>query len=118
MSQALFERASAGRHTADSAGTDPADHVHPQVIEAMREVAIDLSGRRPRKLTRELAEQADVVVTMGCGDRCPVIPGKRYLDWELADPHDMDVAQVRVLRDEIQDRVEGLVGELDAANAA
>ncbi len=118
MSQALFERAAGGRHTADSAGTDPADHVHPQVIEAMREVGIDLSERRPRRLTRELAEKADVVVTMGCGDECPVIPGKRYLDWELADPHDMGVAQVRKLRDEIQSRVDGLVRELDAAEGA
>jgi arsenate reductase (thioredoxin) len=115
MSQALFERAAGGRHTADSAGTDPTDHVHPQVIEAMREVGIDLSGGRPRKLTRELAEKADVVVTMGCGDQCPVIPGKRYLDWELADPHDLDVSRVRVLRDEIQDRVAELMSELDAA---
>jgi arsenate reductase (thioredoxin) len=113
MSQALFERAAGGRHTADSAGTEPGKRVHPQVVDGMREIGIDLSGRRPKKLTREQAEKADVVVTMGCGDQCPVIPGKRYVDWELADPHDMDVAQVRDLRDEIERRVEVLARELD-----
>ena len=83
MSQALFERAAAGSHEAASAGTRPAERVHPQVVEAMAELGIDLDGRRPRALSRELAEWADVVVTMGCGDECPYIPGKRYLDWEL-----------------------------------
>src|SRR5271155_4308406 len=86
MSQALFERAAAGRHTALSAGTTPAERVHPEVLEAMHELGIDLSERRPLLLTRELAERADVVVTMGCGDECPYIPGKRYLDWDLPDP--------------------------------
>ena len=86
MSQALFERAADGRHTALSAGTTPAEHVHPEVIEVMRELGIDLAGRRPQLLTRELAEQADLVVTMGCGDACPYIPGKRYIDWDLPDP--------------------------------
>jgi arsenate reductase (thioredoxin) len=88
MSQALFERAAAGRHEALSAGSeaDPAGHVHPQVIAVMRELGIDLSDRRPQPLTRELAEHADVAVTMGCGDACPYIPGKRPLDWELDDP--------------------------------
>ena len=77
MSQALFERAAAGRHTSLSAGTTPAEHVHPEVVEVMRELDIDLFNRRPQLLTGELAEQADVVVTMGCGDACPYIPGKR-----------------------------------------
>nr|MDQ3725626.1 heat-shock protein HtpX [Actinomycetota bacterium] len=86
MSQALFERAADGRHGARSAGTTPADRVHPEVAEAMRELGIDVSDRRPKRLTTEDAEWADVVVTMGCGDECPFIPGKRYLDWELADP--------------------------------
>ena len=86
MSQALFERAADGRHTALSAGTTPAEHVHPEVVEVMRELGIDLADRRPQLLTRELAEQADVVVTMGCGDACPYIPGKRYIDWDLPDP--------------------------------
>ena len=84
ISQALFERAAQGRHTAASAGTSPAERVHPQVVEVMRELGLDLADRRPQALTRELAERADVVVTMGCGDACPIIPGKRYVDWNLA----------------------------------
>jgi arsenate reductase (thioredoxin) len=112
MSQALFERAAVGRHAASSAGTTPAEHVHPQVVEAMREIGIDLSDRRPQALTRELAEQADVVVTMGCGDACPYIPGKRYVDWELPDPAAMPVDEVRRLRDEIDAKVRELAAEL------
>ena len=114
MSQALFERAAGGRHTAASAGTQPGERVHPQVVDAMRELGIDLADRTPRGLTRELAEQADVVVTMGCGDECPYIPGKRYIDWELQDPSGLALEQVRQIRDEIQRRVDGLVAELDA----
>ena len=114
MSAALFERAAAGRHRALSAGTTPAERVHPQVVEVMDEAGIDLSGRTPRRLTRELAEQADVVITMGCGDECPYIPGKRYIDWDLPDPKGRPVDEVRELRDEIQRRVGGLVRELDA----
>lgn len=114
MSQALFERAAAGRHTALSAGTTPAERVHPEVVEAMREVGIDLSDRRPQLLTRELAAQADVVVTMGCGDECPYIPGKRYLDWELPDPKGRPIAEVRATRDEIARRTRSLVHDLDA----
>jgi arsenate reductase len=113
MSRALFERAAAGRHTADSAGTTPGDRVHPEVVEAMRELEIDLADRRPRLLTRELAEHADVVVTMGCGDECPYIPGKRYIDWDLTDPKGKDLATVRAIRDDIAARVSGLAAELD-----
>jgi arsenate reductase len=80
----------------------------------MRELGIDLADRTPRGLTRELAEQADVVVTMGCGDECPYIPGKRYIDWELQDPAGLALEQVRQIRDEIQRRVDGLVAELEA----
>ena len=112
MSAALFERAARGRHEAASAGTEPAERVHPEVVEAMREVGVDLSGKTPRKLSRELAEQADVVVTMGCGDACPYIPGKRYLDWDLPDPKGQAVEAVRATRDEIVRRVDGLVAEL------
>ena len=83
MSQALFEREAGGAHEARSAGTTPGERVHPEVVEAMRELGIDLSDRRPQPLTDELARWADVVVTMGCGDECPYIPGKRYIDWEL-----------------------------------
>ncbi len=114
MSQALFERAASGRHTARSAGTTPTERVHPEVLEVMRELGIDLSERRPRLLTRELAEHADVVVTMGCGDECPYIPGKRYIDWDLPDPKGRPLDEVRTTRDAITHRVEELVMELDA----
>jgi protein-tyrosine-phosphatase len=113
MSRALFERAAAGRHTAASAGTTPADRVHPEVAEVMREVGVDVAGRTPQKLTRELAEPADVVVTMGCGDECPYIPGRRYVDWDLADPAGRPLDEVRATRDEIARRVSELVAELD-----
>jgi arsenate reductase len=112
MSRALFERAADGRHEARSAGTEPAEHVHPEVVEAMLELDIDLSGRTPQKLSDELAEWADVVVTMGCGDACPYIPGKRYIDWDLPDPKGLPVAEVRVLRDDIAHRTEVLAAEL------
>jgi arsenate reductase (thioredoxin) len=113
MSQALFERAAGGRHTAASAGTRPGERVHPQVVEAMRELDIDLAGRAPRALTRELAEEADVVMTMGCGDECPYIPGKRYIDWDLQDPAGLPLDEVRAIRDDIARRVNELVLELD-----
>jgi arsenate reductase (thioredoxin) len=117
MSRALFERAAGGRHRALSAGTAPAEQVHPEAAEAMAELGIDIAGRTPRLLTRELAEQADVVVTMGCGDECPYIPGKRYLDWELDDPKGRPLDEVRETRDEIARRVEALVDELDRTPA-
>jgi arsenate reductase len=113
MSQALFERAADGRHTALSAGTAPAEHVHPEVIEVMRELDIDLSGREPQLLTPELAEQADLIVTMGCGDACPYIPGKRYLDWDLSDPKSRPLAEARAIRDEITHLTRALVDELE-----
>jgi arsenate reductase len=115
MSQALFERAAEGRHTAVSAGTTPGEHVHPEVVEVMWELGIDFSDRVPRALTVELAQQADVVVTMGCGDACPYIPGKRYIDWDLPDPKGQPLVEVRATRDEIQQRVSALVTELDKA---
>ena len=113
MSQALFERAAAGRHTADSAGTTPAEQVHPEVVEVMREVGIELADRTPRLLDRAAAERADVVVTMGCGDECPYIPGKRYIDWDLTDPKGLEIEEVRVIRDDIAERVTKLAAELD-----
>jgi arsenate reductase len=112
MSAALFERASSGKHTALSAGTTPADHVHPEVVEIMQEFGIDLSDRRPQLLTHELAEQADVVVTMGCGDTCPYIPGKRYVDWNLPDPSGLPLDQVRAIRDDIVRRIDALLADL------
>jgi arsenate reductase len=113
MSQALFEMAADGEHVARSAGTEPAAHVHPVVVTAMREVGVELGDRVPRVLTNELAQWADVVVTMGCGDACPVIPGKRYIDWELQDPKDLPIEEVREIRDDIKQRVEHLVESLD-----
>ena len=113
MSQALFERAGEGRHTAASAGTTPAEQVHPEVVEVMREIGIDLSGRTPQKLDRAAAERADVVVTMGCGDECPFIPGKRYIDWDLPDPKGLRVEQVREIRNDIERRVQDLARELE-----
>jgi len=114
MSQALFERAADGRHSASSAGTTPADRVHHEVVEVMRELGVDLSDRMPHRLEREDAQRADVVVTMGCGDECPYIPGKRYLDWDLPDPKGRPLEEVRAVRDDIAGRVDALVRELDA----
>jgi arsenate reductase len=117
MSAALFEQAAQGRHHAVSAGSeaDPAGHVHPPVVEAMRELGIDLADRHPQRLSTELAQQADVVVTMGCGDACPFIAGTRYIDWELPDPKGRPLDEVRATRDDIARRVQQLVDELDHA---
>ena len=114
MSRALFDRAAAGRHTSESAGSeaDPDGHVHPEVVAVMRELGIDLTGERPKLLTTELAQAADVVVTMGCGDECPFIPGKRYIDWDLPDPSGQPVETVRRTRDDIAGRVAALLDEL------
>jgi protein-tyrosine-phosphatase len=114
MSRALFEQAAGSRHSADSAGTTPGDRVHPEVVEVMRELDIDLAGRTPQRLTTELARRADVVVTMGCGDECPYIPAKRYVDWDLPDPKGRPLDEVRAIRDDIAARVQALVAELDA----
>ena len=118
MSKALFDRAAAGRHTSESSGSraDPNGRVHPEVVEVMRELGIDLSGRQPRRLTGDLVEPADVVVTMGCGDECPYLPGKRYVDWDLQDPKGLPLDQVRSIRDDIAQRTEDLVRDLDAGS--
>ena len=115
MSRALFDREASGRHTSDSAGSiaDPTGSVHPPVIAVMDEIGIDLSGRRPQRLSDDLAARADVVVTMGCGDTCPFIPGKRYIDWDLPDPKGQDLDSVRATRDEIAQRVAALIEGLD-----
>ncbi len=118
MSWALFQRAAGGRHEARSAGTTPAERIHPEVLEVMRELAIDLSGITPRRLTRDLAEWADVVVTMGCADQCPFVPGVRYIDWELPDPAGRPIAEVSATRDEIDRRVQKLLSELDEPSTA
>jgi arsenate reductase (thioredoxin) len=113
MSQALFERAVEGRHAGRSAGTMPGERVHPEVVEVMEELEIDLTDRIPKALTTEDAAWADVVVTMGCGDKCPYIPDRRYVDWDLPDPKGQAIEAVRATRDEIARRVEALVAELD-----
>ncbi len=112
MAEALFAQAAGRRHAARSAGTRPAAEVHPEVIDVMAELGFDLSGRVPRQLVQEDAEWADVVVTMGCGDACPYVPGTRYVDWELPDPAGKDLDDVRSIREEIARRVDVLLTEL------
>ena len=113
MSEAFFQRAAEGRHDARSAGTSPAARVHESVVTVMRELDIDLSDCKPRMLTTALAQWADVVITTACGDACPVIPGKRYVDWDLRDPKDLPIEQVRGIRDDISIRVNELIDSMD-----
>ena len=108
MAEALFERAAGRGLEARSAGSRPAEHVHPAVVDVMREAGVDLSARRPRRLDRDAMDWADVVVTMGCGDECPYIPGKRYVDWQLDDPAGRPLDEVRAVRDEIERLVSSL----------
>ena len=115
IAQALFTRAAGGRHEARSAGSRPATHVHPEVATVLAEEGIDVSGNVPHRLDESDMAWADVVVTMGCGDECPFIAGKRYIDWELDDPAGQPVERVREVRDEIRRRVDLLLGELAAA---
>jgi len=112
IAAAFLEELGGGRVRVRSAGTMPADDVHPEVVEAMAEVGIDLAGRRPTTLRDETVRESDVVITMGCGDACPVYPGKRYEDWDLADPGGRPLDEVRGIRDEIRSRVEGLLASL------
>jgi protein-tyrosine-phosphatase len=112
MAAALLQRYANGRVRVRSAGSEPADAVHPAVVEAMAELGIDISAEVPKGLTDEAVREADAVVTMGCGDACPVYPGKRYLDWELEDPAGKSLEDVRRIRDEIDRRVRALTDEL------
>jgi protein-tyrosine-phosphatase len=112
MAAGLVKLRSGGRIDVRSAGSDPGDRINPAVVEAMDELGADLSEEFPKPLTDEAVHAADVVITMGCGDACPVYPGKRYEDWELDDPAGQDVATVRRIRDEIDARVQRLVAEL------
>ena len=112
MAAALLERHAAGKVMVRSAGSTPADEINPAVVRAMAEIGIDLSEAVPKPLTTQAVEGSDVVVTMGCGDLCPVFPGKRYVDWELDDPAGRSVDEVRAIRDEIDTRVKSLVNEL------
>lgn len=112
MAAAILDREAAGRVRVTSSGTQPADEVNPAVVEAMAEIGIDIGGQIPRRLSTGQVKAADIVITMGCGDACPVYPGKRYLDWDLPDPAGLSVAEVRPIRDEIQDRVANLIAQL------
>jgi len=112
MAAALLDRAAGGRVHVRSAGSTPAHEIHAGVREAMAELDVDLSKEFPKPLTDETVEAADVVITMGCGDACPIYPGKKYLDWELEDPADKPIDQVRSIRDEIDRRVRALLEEL------
>ena len=100
-----------------SAGSMPKDEINPSAVEAMREVGVDISGQQPKILTTEAVQTSDVVITMGCGDACPIFPGKQYLDWDLPDPAGKGIEAVRPIRDEIRTRVEALLKELLPATA-
>ena len=112
MAAALLDHHARGRVHVRSAGSAPADQVNPAVVQAMAEVGLDISKEFPKPLTDEVVRDADAVVTMGCGDACPIYPGKRYLDWELPDPAGKSVDEVRPIRDEIDRRVQALLEEL------
>ena len=112
MAAALLSHHAAGRVEVRSAGSAPADTINPAVREAMAEVGIDISAERPKLLTTDAVEASDVVITMGCGDACPVFPGKRYLDWDLADPAGKTLDQIRPIRDDIDRRTRALLNEL------
>ena len=113
MAEAFFNKVSEGRHRGISAGSRPADAVNPVVVEAMQEVDIDISGKKPRKLTKEMVLEADLAITMGCGeDACPVVPNE-FREWQIDDPHDKPIETVRKIRDEILLKVKALIKELD-----
>jgi protein-tyrosine-phosphatase len=118
MAAAFLTHLGAGRVEVRSAGSAPADTVNPAVVEAMKEVGVDISAETPKVLTTEAVQASDVVITMGCGDACPYFPGKRYLDWQLDDPAGQGVEAVRPIRDQIERRVRGLLAELGIMGAA
>ena len=117
MAAALLTRHANGAVDVRSAGSEPADAINPAVRQVMAEIGIDLSTEQPKKLTTDAVEASDVVITMGCGDACPIFPGKRYLDWELTDPAGKGIDEVRPIRDEIDGRVRGLLRELVPASS-
>jgi arsenate reductase (thioredoxin) len=114
MAAALLDHLAGGRVTVRSAGSEPADRINPRVVAAMAEIGLDVSREHPKPLTGDAVEAADVVITMGCGDACPIYPGKRYADWEVEDPAGKDLETVRRIRDEIEIRVRALLAELAA----
>lgn len=115
MAAALLDREAGGRVRVTSAGSQPADELNPAVVRAMAEIGIDISHEIPRRLSTSQVRDADIVITMGCGDACPVYPGKRYLDWELPDPAGLDLTGVRPIRDRIRELVAALHRELTIA---
>ena len=117
MAAGFLDQLAEGRIHIRTAGSEPADQINPAVVEVMSEVGVDLSQEFPKPLTTAVVQEADVVVTMGCGDACPIYPGKRYEDWELEDPAGKDLETVRAIRDEIRQRVEGLLAELDRGSS-
>ena len=116
MAAALLDHQAAGRVRVTSAGSQPADQLNPAVVQAMAEIGLDISREVPKRLASDHVQAADVVVTMGCGDACPVYPGKRYLDWELPDPAGLSLADVRPIRDEIQRRVAALLADIETSS--
>jgi arsenate reductase len=112
MAAAFLSRLGEGRIDVRSAGSTPADEIHPVVVQAMEEAGVDLSEERPKRIDDDVVRASDVVITMGCGDACPIYPGKRYEDWELDDPSGRSLEEVRVIRDEIERRVAELVSDL------
>jgi arsenate reductase len=116
MAAALLDHHANGRVRVRSAGSVPAEQLNPAVVQVMGEIGLDLSKEFPKPLTTEAVEAADVVITMGCGDACPIFPGKRYLDWELTDPAGLPAEEIRPIRDEIDRRVQALLNELASAN--
>jgi len=118
MAAGLLQRKAGDRIRVVSAGSEPADQLNPAVVSAMDEIGIDISAEQPEKLEDGMVRESDVVITMGCGDACPIYPGKRYEDWELEDPAGEDLETVRGIRDEIAARVDALIGELSPAGNA
>jgi len=118
MAAALLERRAGDRVKVLSAGSEPADQLNPAVVEAMEEIGIDISTERPKRLEDEMVRESDVVITMGCGDACPIYPGKRYEDWDLEDPAGKDLDTVRRIRDEIATRVDRLLASLTPTGTA
>jgi arsenate reductase (thioredoxin) len=117
MAAALLAHHARGAVDVRSAGSEPAERINPVVRDVLAEIGIDLSAEQPKRLTTEAVRASDVVITMGCGDACPVFPGKRYLDWELTDPAGRSVEEIRPIRDEIDARVQALLAELGVATA-
>ncbi len=118
MAAGLLEQKAGDRVRVISAGSEPSDRLNPAVVEAMNEVGIDISAERPKKLEDGMVRESDVVITMGCGDACPIYPGKRYEDWDLEDPAGKDLETVRGIRDEIASRIAALIAELRTSGSA